>query len=249
MLALKQNSINLEISLNRRIENYWNKRSKDFSRVRRIELNGIDANIWQNLIEQHLPQEKDLNILDVGTGAGFFAIILAKLGHKVTGIDMSSAMLLEAKKNMLQYGCRADFIKMNAQELNFDDKIFDVVISRNLTWTLPDAMQAYREWHRVLKIGGMLINFDSDCGQTTFSKKSDEADVHANINDDLLQECNDIKNNLRISTHRRPDWDIQCLDELGFNVTFDENIAPMVHQDNNCHYDSIPIFAVYAKKA
>ncbi|MBR0290294.1 MAG: class I SAM-dependent methyltransferase, partial [Selenomonadaceae bacterium] len=137
--------------LNGRIENYWNERSKNFSEVRRLELKSQDYLAWQKVLVEHLPSEKKLKILDVGTGAGFFAILLSKLGHKVTGIDMSEKMLDEAKKLSADFDCEIDFLKMDAQVLNFADESFDVVISRNLTWTLPDAMEAYREWSRILK--------------------------------------------------------------------------------------------------
>ena len=148
-------------NLNSRIENYWDKRSSDFNRVRHLELSGVDSSLWLDIIKKHLPQKENLNILDIGTGAGFFAILLSKFGHKITGIDISSKMIEEAKKNAKEFNISAEFKKMNAQNLDFDDSVFDVVISRNLTWTLPDVMKAYREWYRVLKVGGILLNFDS----------------------------------------------------------------------------------------
>ena len=235
-------------NIEKRIEKYWNRRSTDFSRVRQQELSSKDAARWLQLLKEHLPSKSSLKILDVGTGAGFFAILLAGQGHEVIGVDMSSDMLHEAKKNMIATGFRAEFRKMDAQNLDFPDRCFDVVISRNLTWTLPDAMQAYREWHRVLKTGGILMNFDSDCGKTVFSKAEDQADVHAGIADELLMECNAIKEELRISTHRRPAWDISLLRELGFEITSDADISSLVHQDSAMGYDAIPLFAIYAKK-
>ena len=51
---------------------------------------------------------------------------------------------------------------MDAQNLEFEDGVFDVVISRNLTWNLKDPERAYREWCRVLKPGGKLLNFDAN---------------------------------------------------------------------------------------
>ena len=137
---------------------------------------------------------------------------------------------------------------MNAQELDFADETFDVVISRNLTWTLPDVMQAYREWQRVLKKGGKLLNFDSDYGLVTFSRKEDQADVHANIRQELVTECNDIKDELRISTHRRPKWDARFLRDLGMQVTVEEEIAPKVRTDKNMQFDTLPLFAIIASK-
>ena len=150
--------------LNQRIKNYWDERSEDFSRARRLELEGNNAAAWEKIFKNNLPAVKKLKVLDVGTGAGFFAAILSKLGHEVTGIDMSTKMLSEAEKNLRELNLHADFRKMNAQSLNFADETFDVVVTRNLTWTLPDVKAAYREWFRVLKVGGVLMNFDSDFG-------------------------------------------------------------------------------------
>ena len=154
--------------LEKRIESYWDKRSPAFSDVRRRELDGADAALWQKLLQRYVPQGAPLRVLDVGTGAGLFAVLLTRMGHEVMGIDMSAGMIDEAQKNLAAFGCRADLRKMNAQQLDFSDESFGVVISRNLTWTLPDAMEAYREWHRVLQAGGMLLNFDSDYGETAF---------------------------------------------------------------------------------
>ena len=245
-LAVQEQNFKSDELIERRIESYWNKRSTEFSQVRRIELNGVNGEAWLNLLESHIPQTKQLKILDVGTGAGFFAILLANRGHKVTGIDMSPKMIHEAKKNMLEFGCRIDFKKMNAQELNFDDESFDVVISRNLTWTLPNVMQAYREWHRVLKDGGILLNFDSDYGDKNFL--NDQTCAKAEVDNEMLAECNSIKNELKISTHTRPQWDIDFLTSIGFKVKFDNDIAPLVHKDNNMEYDFVPLFAIYATK-
>ena len=243
--AYKQQNLNKEELIERRIENYWNKRSSDFSRVRRIELNGANGEAWLSLIQNHLPSTKPLRILDVGTGAGFFAILLANCGHHVTGIDMSPKMIHESKKNMFEFGVRAEFIQMNAQELDFVDETFDVVISRNLTWTLPDVMQAYREWHRVLKIGGILMNFDSDYGDKNFM--NEQSCAKANVVDEMLIECNYIKDSLRISTHTRPSWDVNFLEMLNFDVSFKEDISSLVQKDK-IDYDPVALFAIFAKK-
>ncbi len=248
MTAAEKHQVYEELELEERIENYWDKRSAAFSRVRRQELKGPDGKLWLKLIRRYLPNERKLRILDAGTGAGFFAVLLAQDGHNVTGIDMSSDMLHEAKKNMMAAGCRAEFLRMSAQELSFPDDTFDVVISRNLTWTLPDVMEAYREWKRVLKPGGMLLNFDSDCGKVTFSKKDDQADVHAGIEQAMVTECNDIKSGLFISSQSRPKWDGEFLSSLGFATTLEPNIAPMVRKDSHLHYDNIPVFAICAIK-
>ena len=235
-------------ALHREIESYWDVRSKAFSKVRLRELAGPSGKAWKSLLEEKLPQGRILRVLDIGTGAGFFAILLAGMGHEVVGIDMSGDMLHEAKQNVIASGVSAKFQKMDAQALTFADESFDAVISRNLTWTLPDAMAAYREWRRVLKPGGLLLNFDSDYGLETFSRKEDQANVHANIEQKLVDTCNAIKDAVRISTHRRPAWDAAYLQELDMTVDIEPDIAGRVHNDPSMHYDSVPLFAIFARK-
>ena len=230
--------------LNRRIKNYWDERSEDFSKARRLELSGDNAAAWQTVFKKNLPAGK-LKILDVGTGAGFFAAILSKLGHSVIGVDMSSKMLGEAEKNLRELNLPAEFKSMNAQALDFDDETFDAVVTRNLTWTLPDVKAAYREWFRVLKVGGVLMNFDSDYGDKDFTS---DVYTEVEVTGDMLIECTSIKNAMQISTRRRPGWDVGFLEGLNFAVKFDEDIAPVVHRDKRCDYDELPLFAICATK-
>ena len=230
--------------LNQRIETYWNERSENFSKTRRLELDGVDGAAWRTIFKRNLPAGK-LKILDVGTGAGFFAAILAKLGHKVIGVDMSAKMLLEAEKNLREFKLSAEFKRMNAQSLEFADETFDAVVTRNLTWTLPDVKTAYREWRRVLKIGGVLMNFDSDYGDKRFS---DDICNEVEVTSKMLNECDAIKNSLTISTRRRPMWDAGILEGINFSVRLDEDISHVVHKDKRCVYDSVPLFAIHAVK-
>ncbi len=231
--------------LNRRIENYWDERSENFSKTRRLELEGIDAAAWRNIFKKNLPEGK-LKILDVGTGAGFFAAILSSLGHKVIGVDMSAKMLSEAEKNFRDLKLSGTFQKMNAQILGFADETFDAIVTRNLTWTLPNVKAAYREWFRVLKIGGVLMNFDSDYGDANFFDET--TCTKGEVPDAMLIECDAIRNAMEISTRRRPSWDVGFLEGINFSVRLDEDISPVVKNDPRGVYDSVPLFAIYAVK-
>ena len=82
----------------------------------------------------------------------------------------------------------------------------------------------------------------------TFSRKEDQADVHANIRQELVTECNDIKDELRISSHRRPAWDAEFLRSLGMQVTLEEDIAPRVRVDAAMKFDTLPLFGIIADK-
>ena len=88
-----------EHQLNAQIEAYWDERSRDFSKLRQKELSGPCAAAWQAYLQEKLPAAAPLKILDIGTGAGFFAILLAQLGHKVTGIDIKMFWLPAVQQN------------------------------------------------------------------------------------------------------------------------------------------------------
>ena len=120
-----------DFRLEKRIETYWNQRSAAFSQLRLQEAAGPNGEAWRTLLQEHLPDRR-LSILDIGTGAGFFPLLLAPLGHEVTGVDLSEKMVQEARKNCLAAGVPARFRKMDAQALDFADESFDVILSRNL---------------------------------------------------------------------------------------------------------------------
>ncbi len=150
--------------LEKRVEAYWTQRAPEFSAVRLNELRDPISGRWLAEMDRYLPSGP-LTILDVGTGTGYFAILLAQRGHRVTGIDLTPAMLEEAAETASRLGLSIRFRRMDAQETDFPDRSFDAVVTRNLTWTLPDPAKAYREWRRLLKPGGVLLNFDADYAQ------------------------------------------------------------------------------------
>ena len=132
------------------------------------ENNSVEKEVFEEEFseKQHTDKYKDhLRILDIGTGPGFFPMILAEAGYHVTAIDYTPGMLEKAAENAAKFigekSRNIEFKRMDAQALEFEDESFDVIISRNLTWNLPHPEMAYKEWLRVLKKGGKLLNFDA----------------------------------------------------------------------------------------
>ena len=142
--------------------NYWTMRAASFSKVRENEVMNDIGKGWHFALRSTLPINKYRKILDVGTGPGFFCILLSRDGYNMTGIDLTPSMIEEAKKEAKKFKSRAEFYIMDAQNLEFQDNTFDAVITKNLTWTLPDVERAYAEWYRVIRPGGRLINYDAN---------------------------------------------------------------------------------------
>lgn len=234
-----------------RIVRYWGKRSESFLEQRRAELHSHMADRWRREITSRIPDEKKLKILDVGCGTGFFAILMAKQGHEVTGTDLTPEMVENASILAKEEGVACEFHIMDAENLQFADESFDVILSRNLTWTLPDAKKAYKEWMRVLKKGGVLLNFDANYGMSNFTDNDGlpENHAHRSLGDDLMQECEEIKRQLPISSYSRPAWDLETLGAMKLErFSIDLGISSRIYLEKDEFYNPTPMFMLRVEK-
>ena len=157
----------------------------------------------------------------------FFAIALARHNYHVTAVDYTPAMLEKAKENAGVLSGRIAFRQMDAQALSFDDNAFDVIVTRNLTWNLERPDVAYKEWYRVLKKSGVLLNFDAGWYEYLFDEKKAEACEmdRKNVRDEGLVDGNgyceshlmeEYSRHLILSRCHRPNADVQMLLDAGF---------------------------------
>lgn len=224
----KINDIELsEESVEEDVLRYWTIRTPSFSKVRENELMGDIGRGWQFALRSTLPFNRYRKILDVGTGTGFFSVLLGRSGYRMTGIDITPAMVEEAKKEAEKFDVKARFMVMDAQNLRFKDESFDAIITRNLTWTLPDVEKAYQEWYRVLRPGGRLINYDANYanaimkGDVPRTKTGDSvAYGHQGVTEEMSKLNEEITLSMSIGKKDRPDWDKEYLESIGFKRVF-----------------------------
>ena len=241
------------MEIEQRVKDYWTQRSHDFGTVRKNELENEMGQRWLYEIERFLPEGGSLDILDVGTGTGFFAVLLAQQGHRVEGIDLTPAMLEEARTLAKQRNLDITFREMDAQNLDYPNDSFDVVISRNLTWTLPDPERAYASWFRVLKPGGVLLNFDADYAAHVRSHSVQNRKVapdspygHVGMTDALQQENDAITLSMDIG-QARPEWDGKVLTRIGFqSCQADTQVGKRLLGELDL--TTAPMFGIFARK-
>ena len=235
-----------------RIVHYWSHRAKDFEDQRIREFQSNKRELWMNEIRPFLPEKKNLRVLDVGTGTGFFAFLMAAEGHQVTGIDLTAEMIEGARHSAETLELPVEFHVMDAESPEFEEKSFDVILTRNLTWALPHMAEAYQSWFRILTPGGVLINFDADyCNRLEEGIEEELPPEHAHktIGEEMLRENEEITMDLAAYQQPRPQWDVQLLIEAGFErISVDAGAYKRLYAEIDEFYNPEPVFALVAHK-
>jgi 2-polyprenyl-3-methyl-5-hydroxy-6-metoxy-1,4-benzoquinol methylase len=92
---------------------------------------------------------KDRTILDVGTGTGRAALLMARGGARVTGVDASVEMLAVAQHRAEAEHLAVRFLPGDVHKLEFGGRAFDVVISLRVLMHAADWHQSIAELCRV----------------------------------------------------------------------------------------------------
>lgn len=250
--------------LEQEIKKVWDRSAEDYNERVRKQLSDERhvKEAWADLVLSRAPREGRLEILDCGTGPGFFPVALGERGHHVTGIDLSEKMIKEAAENVRAAQIEADLYVMDCQETRFPDESFDMVISRSITWTLSDPPKAYREWKRLLKAGGRLVILDGNFFLHLHDKErmarftEIEERMKKERGTGAFANCYDsINKDLFMSSRYRPLWDLGYLMEIGFSSVFAvPDIRSFIPDPEHMEEvdrelsDLIPMFLVGAEK-
>ncbi|MFC1589875.1 methyltransferase domain-containing protein [Candidatus Omnitrophota bacterium] len=102
------------------------------------------------------------DMLEVGTGKGYFTVELAKEGHSFTSIDISDEEQKLARLNIKQHGLDnlVRFKIEDAEHLSFCDSSFDIIFSINTLHHLANPFKVIDELIRVVTLEGKIIISD-----------------------------------------------------------------------------------------
>ncbi|SDJ92139.1 class I SAM-dependent methyltransferase [Natronorubrum texcoconense] len=139
------------------VKQYWDGRAESFDDDSQHGIHSEEQReAWLSVLRPWTgdpPQQ----ILDVGCGTGVISLLLAELGHDVTGVDFAPEMLEQARTKVERSELSAEFQRGDAENLAQREDTYDLVTARHLIWTLPTPENAIDEWQRVVHPGGRLV--------------------------------------------------------------------------------------------
>lgn len=238
-----------------KLKQNWTNGANNYSNIVKEELSGPLRKAWTDIILENAPKKTGMDILDIGTGPGFFAIIMEQAGNNVTAVDCTEAMIEQARKNASDEGVSPMFMVSDGQKLNFSDESFDMIISRNVAWTLIDAESAYMEWRRLLKPNGRVIIFDANWNYRYFNSEQMKKYIEDMKNYEHIfnkpaptftKEEEDYRKSMPMCARKRPQWDLKTLVNVGYKKIYcDLDISDRIwDEERQVLNKSTPMFMI-----
>ena len=126
--------------------NYWNREAPTFDDEPDHGLRDPKVyEAWEGLLSTYVPSAPS-RILDIGCGTGSISVLLSRLGHDVTGADLSPAMVELARAKAKRAAQAIGFLVMDASAPAFAPGRFDVIVCRHILWALPEPTQVLQRW-------------------------------------------------------------------------------------------------------
>ncbi|MFN8541529.1 MAG: class I SAM-dependent methyltransferase [Thermomicrobiales bacterium] len=213
---------------------YWNRVSAAYDDAPDHRLRGAAEHAaWLDLLRGIVPQAP-ARILDLGTGTGFLALLLAELGHEVLGIDIAEGMVAIARQKAAGLPVPPRFMVGDAGAPPVDAASVDVVVNRHLLWTLPDPLGALHNWHRALRPGGLLVVID---GLWAVGEETGTADTPAESVDETYAAyyTPEVEGQLPLLGARSTDRVVTLIEEAGFGGLRDLSLAPLERAQHRLH--------------
>lgn len=133
--------------------------SKNYDGLNRVISFGIDVK-WRKKVVTIVGKNNPKKILDIATGTGDLAVMMAKLNpEKIIGLDISAGML-EVGKQKIAKANLSNTIEMivgDSENIPFDDNTFDAITVSFGVRNFANLDKGLQEIRRVLKSGGTFI--------------------------------------------------------------------------------------------
>jgi len=148
-----------DLSKKKQVEQMFDNISPKYDLLNRILSGGIDIQ-WRKDVIKMVQAAKPATILDIATGTGDLAIMMAKnTDAQITGLDLSAGMLEVGRKKVTAEGLdnRVTMIQGDSENLPFEDNSFDCITVSFGVRNFENLEKGLSEIRRILKPGGTFI--------------------------------------------------------------------------------------------
>jgi SAM-dependent methyltransferase len=145
-------------ALQDRLNEFWSWRGHSGQPGDLAIRNDAELQIWMGVLEPLLPPAP-ADVVDLGTGQGFVALVMAALGHRVRGFDLAEGQLERAREYAAASTNPPVFASGDAAAPPLEPESVDVIANRDVLWTLLNPAQAFANWRTALRPGGRLLVF------------------------------------------------------------------------------------------
>ena len=150
---------NQDSSRKEQVTRMFDNISGNYDFMNRLMTFGIDVK-WRKKVVKMVAESKPRKILDIATGTGDFAIMLAEIKpEKIVGLDISQGMLEVGKKKVAEKGLDnlIEMVLGDSENLPFDDNSFDAVTVGFGVRNFENLDKGLSEINRVLRPGGIFV--------------------------------------------------------------------------------------------
>jgi ubiquinone/menaquinone biosynthesis C-methylase UbiE len=138
------------------VGHYWNDSADVWTKLARAGYDVYRDYLNTPAFFRMLPNAAELTGLDIGCGEGHNTRLLAKLGARMTAVDIAAVFIGHAIRAEADERLNIDYVLASAVELPFEDASFDFTTAFMSFMDVPETDRVVAEAWRVLRPGGFL---------------------------------------------------------------------------------------------
>ncbi|MGG8497279.1 bifunctional demethylmenaquinone methyltransferase/2-methoxy-6-polyprenyl-1,4-benzoquinol methylase UbiE [Tenacibaculum sp. TC6] len=150
---------NSELGKKEQVAQMFNNISEDYDGLNRVISLGIDVS-WRKKVVKLVGKNNPKQILDIATGTGDLALMMASLQpDRIVGLDISEGMLAVGKQKVSKANLtdKIEMVVGDSENIPFPDNTFDAITVSFGVRNFEDLDKGLTEILRVLKPGGKFV--------------------------------------------------------------------------------------------